>query len=69
MTAKEQKLADTLKCPNCEADSFTETHINCALGFVCDCGLKFNMMPIGGHPIIEITHDPSPVSDEALKLL
>lgn len=58
MTAKEQQIADTLACPNCGNKKFTETSINAALGFRCDCGLEFNFMPILKQ--VEIIRDPYP---------
>lgn len=53
---KEKYLAEHLKCPNCGSDQFAETHTNAALGFRCDCGLEFNLMP--QLRIFDITRDP-----------
>ena len=58
MSPREQKLADTLACPNCGSTEFAETHVNAALGFRCDCGLEFNVMPVLRQ--VYITRDPDP---------
>ena len=47
----------SLKCPNCGSDQFAETSDNAALGFRCDCGLEFNLMPQLRR--VQITRDPT----------